>query len=129
MTTQSSRPEPRPDAIARAMAGWQPAKIVMAANRLDVFNVLGEQLLSVREIARACGAHPRSTKLLLNACVALGFLRKQGDRYGNTDEGLRLLVRGKPTYMGDGINHSDWLWRTWGRLADAVRTLRPSSAG
>jgi hypothetical protein len=107
------------------MAGWQPAKIVMAANRLDVFNVLGEQLLSVREIARACGAHPRSTKLLLNACVALGFLRKQGNRYGNTPEGLQLLVRGKPTYMGDGINHSDWLWRTWGRLAEAVRTNKP----
>ncbi|MGB6836957.1 MAG: methyltransferase [Dehalococcoidia bacterium] len=125
MTTQPPRREPRPDAIARAMAGWQPARVLMSANRLDVFNALGDQLLSVREIARACGAHPRSTRLLLNACVALGFLRKQNNRYGNTPEGLQLLVRGKPTYMGDGINHSDWLWRTWGRLAEAVRTNKP----
>jgi hypothetical protein len=114
-----------PSPIARAMAGWQPAKVLMAANRLEVFNVLGEKHLSVREIARGCSTHPRSTRLLLDACVALGFLRKRKDRYGNTDEGLQLLVRGKPTYMGDGINHSDWLWWTWGRLADAVRANKP----
>jgi predicted O-methyltransferase YrrM len=107
------------------MAGWQPARVLMAANRLEVFNVLGEDLLSAREIARRCGAHPRSTKLLLNACVALGFLRHESNRYGNTPEGLQLLVRGKPSYVGDGINHSDWLWRTWGRLAEAVRTNKP----
>jgi predicted O-methyltransferase YrrM len=107
------------------MAGWQPAKVLMAANRLEVFNVLGEELLPAREIARRCGTHPRSTRLLLNACVALGFLRHQNNRYGNTPEGLQLLVRGKPTYIGDGINHSDWLWRTWGRLAEAVRTNKP----
>jgi hypothetical protein len=107
------------------MAGWQPARVLMAANRLDVFNVLGEELLPVREIARRCGTHPRSTTLLVNACVALGFLRHQNNRYGNTPEGLQLLVRGKPTYMGDGVNHADWLWRTWGRLADAVRANKP----
>jgi predicted O-methyltransferase YrrM len=107
------------------MAGWQPAKVLMAANRLDVFNILGDQLLSAREIAKRCGAHPRSTRLLLNAGVALGLLLKRDSRYGNTPEGLQLLVRGKPTYVGDGINHSDWLWRTWGRLAEAVRTNKP----
>ena len=107
------------------MAGWQPAKVLMAANRLEVFNALGEELLPAREIAGRCGTHPRSTRLLLNACVALGFLRRQGDRYGNTPQGLQLLVRGKPTYIGDGINHSDWLWRTWGRLAEAVRSNKP----
>jgi predicted O-methyltransferase YrrM len=107
------------------MAGWQPAKVLMAANRLEAFNVLGDELLSAREIAGRCGTHPRSTKLLLNACVALGFLLRQGDRYANTPEGLQLLVRGKPTYIGDGINHSDWLWQTWSRLAEAVRSNKP----
>ncbi len=122
MTTQPPRPQPQPGAIIRAMAGWQPARVLMAANRLDVFNVIGEEVLTAREIARRCAAHPRSTRLLLNACVALGFLRMQNGRYANTPEGLQLLVRGKPTYIGDGINHADWLWRTWTRLADAVRT-------
>lgn len=125
MRTEPSREETPAGPIARTMAEWQPPRVLMAANRLEVFNVLGEDLLPVREIARRCGTHPRSTKLLLNACVALGFLRKEGNRYGNTAEGLELLVRGKPTYMGDRLNHSDWLWRTWGRLTEAVRTNRP----
>jgi predicted O-methyltransferase YrrM len=125
VTTEPPRREAPASPIMRAMAGWQPARVLMAANRLEVFNVLGEELLPAREIARRCCAHPRSTRLLLNACVALGFLRQQGNRYGNTPEGLQLLVRGKPTYIGDGINHSDWLWRTWARLAEAVRTNKP----
>jgi hypothetical protein len=125
VTKDAARPEPPRNPIERALAGWQPAKVLMAANRLDVFTVLGDRLLSVREIARACGTHPRSTALLLNACVALGFLRKEKRRYGNTPEGLELLVRGRPTYIGDSINHADWLWRNWARLADAVRTNRP----
>jgi hypothetical protein len=125
MTKDAARPQPPRNPIERALAGWQPARVLMAANRLDVFTTLGDRMLSVREIARACGTHPRSTALLLNACVALGFLRKEKHRYGNTPEGLELLVRGKPTYVGDGINHADWLWRSWTRLADAVRTNRP----
>ena len=125
MTTEPPPREGPTSAIMRAMAGWQPAKVLMAANRLEVFNVLGEELLSAREIARRCGTHPRSTRLLLNACVALGFVRREGDRYANTAEGLQLLVRGKSTYIGDGLNHSDWLWRTWGRLAEAVRSNKP----
>jgi predicted O-methyltransferase YrrM len=125
MTKDATQREPPRNPIERALAGWQPAKVLMAANRLDVFNALGDKMLSVREIARACGAHPRSTALLLNACAALGFLRKVRHRYGNTPEGRELLVRDRPTYIGDGINHSDWLWRSWARLADAVRTNRP----
>ncbi len=125
MTTETSRQEPPANPIVRAMAGWQATKILMAANRLEVFNVISDRLLPAREISKRCGTHPRSTALLLNACVALGFLRKVDSRYGNTPEGLGLLVRGKPSYVGDGINHSDWLWQTWGRLADAVRANRP----
>ncbi len=129
MRTKPTRQDATAGAIARAMAGWRPAKVLMAANRLEVFNVLRRKPLSVREIARRCNTHPRSTRLLLDACVALGFLHKQSGRYANTAEGLQLLVRGTPTYMGDGINHSDWLWWTWARLADAVRTNKPVVGG
>jgi predicted O-methyltransferase YrrM len=96
----------------------------MTANRLDVFTALGDRSLTAREVAQACGAHPRSTGLLLNACVALGFLRKRGDRYANSPEAGNLLVKGKPGYVGDGINHTDRLWQAWGDLTEAVRTNR-----
>jgi hypothetical protein len=94
----------------------------MTANRLQVFDALGQDSLDAQEIARRCQAHPRSMRLLLNACVALGFLELQRGRYANTDNGLRMLVKGGEAYIGDGINHSDVLWDRWALLAESVRT-------
>jgi len=124
--TAPKRPAPR-NPITRALMGWQPARVLMTANRLDVFNALAEEACTAAEIARRCACHPRSMTLLLNACVALGLLHKEGDRYRNTPEGLEVLIRGKPAYIGDGINHADGLWFRWGHLTESVRTNRPAS--
>ncbi len=111
----------------RALAGWQPARVLMTATRLEVFTALGDRALTAREVAQACGTHARSTALLLNACVALGFLTKRGTRYENSAEARELLVKGQPGYVGDGINHTDRLWASWGQLTEAVRTNRRAS--
>lgn len=124
--TAPQRTTPR-NPIMRALLGWQPARVLMTANRLDVFNVLAEDACTAMEIARRCASHPRSMTLLLNACAALGFLAKEGDLYRNTPEGLEVLIRGKPAYIGDGINHADGLWFRWGHLTEAVRTNRAAS--
>jgi len=97
----------------------------MTANRMGVFAALGEADLTAEEIAQRCHAHPRSTALLLNACVALGLLHKEGDRYANTPTGLEDLIPGRPTYLGDAIKHHEWLWNVWTHLEEAVRTDRP----
>lgn len=76
-------------------------------------------------MAERCQAHPRSTTLLLNACVALGFLNKEADRYSNSPEALEALIPGKPTYIDDGIKHNEWMYSVWARLEEAVRTNRP----
>ena len=117
--------EPRPDPVLAAVRSWQPARVLMTANRLGVFAALGEEALAADEIAQRCQAHPRSTALLLNACVALGFLRKEGERYANSPEALESLIPGKPTYIGDGIKHDEWLYAVWTHLEEAVRTNRP----
>jgi predicted O-methyltransferase YrrM len=122
----SNQPTPRPsmNPITRALAGWQPARVLMTASRLEVFSVLGDRHLSAGEIAKACATHPRSTALLLNACVALGFLEKRNGRYGNSPEARELLVKGKPGYLGDAIGHAEHLYLAWGGLTEAVRTNR-----
>jgi predicted O-methyltransferase YrrM len=112
------------DPVTRALAGWQPARVLMTASRLDVFSLLGDRYLSAREIARGCGTHPHSTKLLLNACVALGYLEKRNGRYGNSPEARELLVKGQPAYLGDAIGHAEHLYLAWGQLTEAVRTNR-----
>lgn len=97
----------------------------MTANRMGVFPAIGEEALTAEQVAQRCRAHPRSTALLLNACVALGFLRKEGDRYANAPEAVETLIPGKPTYLGDAIKHDEWLWNVWTHLEEAVRTNRP----
>jgi 3-hydroxy-5-methyl-1-naphthoate 3-O-methyltransferase len=113
---------PERNPIVRALAGWQPARVLMTANRLDVFNVIGGDARGASEIARRCDAHPRSMRLLLDACVALGFLEKRHQRYLNTPLGLHMLVKGGGAFIGDGINHSDVLWNRWAHLTESVRT-------
>jgi predicted O-methyltransferase YrrM len=117
-------PEPRPDPVLRAVGSWQPARVLMTANRLGIFAIIGEQAPAAEEVARRCQAHPHSTALLLNACVALGFLRRKGDRYTNSPEALESLIPGKPTYIGDRIKHDEWLYAIWTHLEEAVRTNR-----
>jgi SAM-dependent methyltransferase len=124
METKAGEGGQRHNPIERTLAGWQPARALMAANHLDFFSILGEAALTAEEIASRCGAHPRSTRMLLNACVALGILEKDGSMYRNSAEALDSLVRGKAGYMGDAIAHQEDLWPAWGKLHNAVRTNR-----
>lgn len=82
----------------------------MAANRLDFFTAIGDEAITAEEVAVRCACHPRSSRMLLNACVALGVLEKKGALYNNTAEGKILLVRNKPTSVADGIADQDDLW-------------------
>jgi precorrin-6B methylase 2 len=123
MATGAGRETRRRNPIDRALRGWQPAQVLMTANHLDLFTVLGEEVLSAEEVASQCSTHPRSTRMLLNACVALGILEKEGPLYRNSAEAQESLVRGS-TYMGDAISHQEDLWQVWGKLPEAVRTNR-----
>ena len=117
--------EPPLDRVLRTMGGWQGARVLMTANRMGVFPALGEAALTAAEVAERCDARPRSMALLLNVCVALGFLRKEGDRYTNGPEAIETLIPGKTAYLGDAIKHQEWLWNVWTHLEEAVRTNRP----
>jgi len=94
----------------------------MAANKLDFFTAIGDGSLSAGEVASRCESDPRATRVLLDACVALGVMEKAHDLYRNSPEALESLVRGRPAFMGDGVAHQHDLWQAWGRMHEAVRT-------
>ena len=74
------------------------------------------------------GLHPRSARDFLDALVSLGFLKREGDTYGNTPETELFLDRKKPSYIGgilEMANHR--LYPFWGHLTEALRTGQPQS--
>jgi hypothetical protein len=82
----------------------------------------------VAELAQALGLHPRPTEMLLTGCAALGLLEKTGGRYHNTPLSEAYLVRGKPYYFGGFVQMADKrLYAGWGKLAEALRTNRPTT--
>jgi predicted O-methyltransferase YrrM len=117
---------PDPSRIVALATGYWASAAFLTACRLRVFTLLGLAPLPAEEVAAKCGAHPRPMARLLNACVGLGLLHRQDDRYANSADADAFLVEGKPAYLGSAMRYSEDLYPVWGRLEDTVRTNRPA---
>jgi hypothetical protein len=100
--------------------------VLFAATELDVFTQLHDAPRSSEEIARTAAVQPEPMRLLLEACVAEGMVVREGDRYRNAPVTDAFLVRSKATYGGNGLKYAEDLYPAWGKLADLVRTGRPT---
>lgn len=109
--------------------GFWAFKTLAAAHELDLFSHLaGGPGTTAGELAQALGLNPRPAEMLLTGCTALGLLEKTDGRYRNTPLSETYLVRGKPYYFGGFVQMADQrLYAGWGRLAEALRTNRPTT--
>jgi acetylserotonin O-methyltransferase len=88
---------------------FRRSKTMFAAVELGIFD--GKRPAEAKELGR-----------LLDACVALGLLEKQGDVYINTPEAEKYLRSDSPDTLTGYIRYSnDALYPMWGHLEDAVR--------
>ncbi len=122
---------PSPVAILELARGFMGSKVLLAATKLHLFDVLREKPLTGEEIRARLGLHPRAVPDFLDALVSLGMLARDGDgaqaRYANTPETARFLVRGD-AYVGGILEmYNDRLFRFWGDLDDALRTGQPQN--
>ena len=103
-----------------------------AGVKLDLFTLIGRNVLTAEALRQAVGGSERGVPMLLNALTAMGLLVRKGDAYANTDEGWTLLSKDSPGYIGHIILHHHHLVASWNHLAEAVLTgelqrSRPSS--
>lgn len=110
-----------------AMArGFQPAKMLMTAVDLAVFDFLEEPRSAV-EAASWLKANDRAAVIFLNGLAALGLLVKEVDYFRNSAIASRYLVRGKDDYRGAIIKHMEHTWnRGWHDLQNTVLVGRPA---
>ncbi len=100
--------------------------VLATATELDVFTHVARGKTSAAQIARAAGAKRRGMERLLDALVALGYLKKRSGDYGLEPVSREYLVRGNATYIGAIIDVT--LRESWDGLTDVVRTGRPQHA-
>lgn len=75
-----------------------PAMLI--AHRLGLFERLGEGPRTLDEIGAALGLARRPAEALVNASAALGFVRRDGDRFALTARARDLLLPASRQYFG-----------------------------
>ena len=60
------------------------ARTIQVANQLGVFTKLSQHSASTAELAKELEASERGLSILLEALVAIDYLKRKGDNYKNT---------------------------------------------
>jgi precorrin-6B methylase 2 len=113
--------------LKTGMAFW-PAKTLLSAVELGVFTELAHGTLNLESLSERIGLNSRGARDFLDALVALGFLQRDGDQYGNTPETELFLDRSKPSYIGGILEMANRrLYPFWNNLTEALRTGKPQN--
>ena len=117
-----------PEKILQTGLAFWPSKTLLSAIEIGVFTELARGPEQFEKLAGRLGLHPRSARDFLDALVALGFLTREGDSYGNTTETGLFLDRKKPSYVGGILEMANnRLYPFWAHLTEGLRTGLPQN--
>jgi SAM-dependent methyltransferase len=115
-----------PNRIVDMASAFYESAALFAASDLGIFKMLaGRGQADLETVASACGLDQRGGRLLLDACVALGLLEKDGERYRNTAEASTFLVPDSPADLSGAIRYNRDVYAAWGRLKEMALTGMP----
>lgn len=116
----------RPDRIIGMASAFYDSCMLFSASDLGIFARLAQTgPADARTLADALQLDPRATRLLLDGCVALELLHKEGDLYANSAESALFLVPGAPGDLSGAIRYNRDVFPAWGRLQALVQSGRP----
>ncbi|NXD07482.1 ASML protein, partial [Nothocercus nigrocapillus] len=112
-----------PSTILELMDGFKASKALFVASKLKVFDHLKEKgSMNSADIAHEIGASLCGTERLLDACAALGLLKKTPQGYSNTDATNTYLTSdGKHSLNGYIMHCNDHIWSHFTNLESAVK--------
>jgi ubiquinone/menaquinone biosynthesis C-methylase UbiE len=119
----STTTAPSPERFFETIQSYQRTAAMRAAIELDLFTAIANGAHSVREIAEACKASPRGTRILCDYLTILGFLTKTGDTYQLTPDTTIFLTKQSPAYLGGLIEflNTPGIMRHFDHLAETIR--------
>jgi acetylserotonin N-methyltransferase len=120
MAEDLTTPDPAP--ILDLLEAFRRSKVMFAAIALGVFDRLAAGPAALPTLAADLKANADALERLLDACVGLGLLQRDGAAYTNTATAATYLSMESPRRITGYLNYSnDVLWKLWAHLEDAVR--------
>jgi ubiquinone/menaquinone biosynthesis C-methylase UbiE len=94
---------PSPQLFFETVNAFHKTEALKAAIQLEIFTAIGEGNQTAAGIARRCQAAERGTRILCDALVIMGFLKKDASSYSLTRDSAVFLDRKSPAYLGTAI--------------------------
>lgn len=120
MAHASSLPDPSP--VLDLIEAFRRSKTMFAAVSLRIFDALAAGPRPAQALAQELHVNADALERLLDSCVSLHLLTKDGPQYANAPVAATYLCRGSPRRMTGYIHYSNvFLWKLWADLEGAVR--------
>jgi acetylserotonin N-methyltransferase len=117
---------PDPTPVIDLIQAFRRSKTMFTAAAMGIFDFLHEAPAGAAAVAAHLSANPDATERLLDACAALGLLRKRDGVYENHPVADTYLRAASPLTLYGYVRYSDEaLYPMWNHLADAVREGTP----
>jgi acetylserotonin N-methyltransferase len=114
--------QPDPSVILGLLEAFRRSKTMFAAVSLGVFDALESGPQSAAALATTLKLDAGALERLLDGCVCLRVLAKQGSLYKNTPTASAYLCEQSPARMTGYLKYSnEILWKMWANLEGAVR--------
>jgi acetylserotonin N-methyltransferase len=108
--------------ILELIGAFRRSKVMFTAVRLGVFDQLEGKPQTAKALAAKFNVNASALSRLLDACVSLGLLHREGEPYHNSATASRYLVAENPDTLAGYIIYSDQsLYHLWSHLDDAIR--------
>ncbi len=115
-----------PSPVIDLIEAFRRSKAMFAAVSLGIFDLLERAPGNVATIAAELRIEPDPLERLLDACVGLKLLRRNGESYENEPVASTYLCRNsKRALTGYILYSNDVLFQMWSHLEDAVREGTP----
>jgi len=117
---------PDPSPIMDLLEAFRRSKVMFTAVSLGVFDLLEGKPVNVAALAAQLRVEAEGLERLLDACVGLKLLRRNGVSYKNQPVASTYLCRNSERALTGYILYSnDVLFRLWSHLEDAIREGTP----
>jgi hypothetical protein len=114
-----------PDGIFQLALGFMAAKHLFVASEIDLFSQLAAGPATLDELAQRIGVPQRTTRISVDAMVALGFVERHGNQYQNGPVATAFLSgRGQADLRPILRFWNRISYPTWLHLEETIRSGR-----